>query len=118
MLILQPDNLNPDYIHFGNPVKNNIIKNGHFRHINYSSHYFSLNTIYINLNSLNQESIHKIIDMEENILNYSKKTKQQNIKQYLDEAIRINYRLLKISGLWETSTHCGLSFKFIHLLKN
>ena len=46
MLVLQLSDLIMDYVHIGNPVKNNIIPNGIFYHINYTTHYFSLNTIY------------------------------------------------------------------------
>lgn len=118
MLLLQLNDVNIEYIYFGNPLKNNIIQNGWFRHINYSTHYFSLNTIYINIPFASKRDtetfITQIKQIEKDILELNDKIKVYNIKQCLDD-IKDKDVLLKISGLWETNTHCGLSFKFIRL---
>ena len=135
MLILQLDDVNIEYVYFGNSVKNTILSNSCFRHINYSTHYFSLNTIYIKIPLVgyikyskfffkreeNEKIIHKIQEIENSILDMSDKIKQYNITHFLNgesiSNIENSYILLKISGIWETPTHCGLTFKFIHLPK-
>jgi hypothetical protein len=144
MILLNLDNFDTKNVYFGNLMKNNIINDGSFRHINYSTQYFSLNTIYIRLplkmnfifdNKLkiffkkkdNEETINKIRLMEEEILKSIDKTNQLKITKYLEnEMIVIHspppqdfFIILKISGLWETETQCGLTFKFIiHPLKS
>jgi len=144
MIVLTLDNFESQNIHFGPPLKNNIINNGSFSHINYSTHYFSLNTIYIQIplklehvlqtnkmklffkKNNNQEIINKLKILEHDILETKTKTKQYKINLFLENEniIHAEYAenfiiLLKISGLWETDQHCGLSFKFIiHPLKN
>jgi len=118
MLVLQLKDLDTDYIYFGNPIKNNIITNGIFYHINYTTHYFSLNTIYIDISNYTDETIAKIKKIEYDILSMvTKKTKQTMISNYLNDKWGEKL-ILKISGVWETSTQCGLSFKFIHPQKN
>jgi hypothetical protein len=144
MIVLTLDNFESQNIHFGPPLKNNIINNGSFSHINYSTHYFSLNTIYIQIplklehvlqtnkmklffkKNNNQEIINKLKILEHDILETKTKTKQYKINSFLENEniIHAEYAknfiiLLKISGLWETDQQCGLSFKFIiHPLKN
>jgi len=144
MLVLNLDNFDTQNIYFGNPLKNNIINNGKFYHINYSTNYFSLNTIYLNLplkmnatynNKMkitfkkkeNEIIMNKIKCIEEEILFPIKKTNQFKITQYLENELIIIHSkpvadfnlILKISGLWETEEQCGLTFKFIiHPLKN
>jgi hypothetical protein len=114
MILLQQEDINSEFIYFGNPIRNNIIKDGYFRHINYSTHSFSLNTIYINIERLTHDFIEKIAQLEDEILTPIHKIKQLNLQQYLLD-VKVNHHLLKISGLWETSTHCGLSFKFLSI---
>lgn len=145
MLVLTLDNFDTQNIYFGSPLKNTIINNGRFYHINYSTKHFSLNTIYLKL-PLKMSSVYNnnkmkitfkkkenefimdnIKSIEEEILKPIKKSNQFKITQYLEnEAIIIHSKpvidfilILKISGLWETEDQCGLTFKFIiHPLKN
>lgn len=144
MILLNLDNFETNNVYFGNLLKNNIITEGSFRHINYSTKFFSLNTIYIRIplkmsfvfdNKLkiffkkkdNEEIINKIRTIEQEILKSTSKNIQLKITKYLEnEMIIIHspppddfFLILKISGLWETETQCGLTFKFIiHPLKN
>jgi hypothetical protein len=144
MILLNLDNFDTKNVYFGNLMKNNIINEGSFRHINYSTQHFSLNTIYIRLSLKmnfifdsklkiffkkkdNEETINKIRLMEEDILKSINKINQLKITKYLEnEMIVIHsippedfFLILKISGVWETENQCGLTFKFIiHPLKN
>lgn len=144
MLILNLDNFDIQNIYFGNLLKNNIINEGSFRHINYSTKYFSLNTIYLRLslkmsyvfdNKLriffkkkdNEKIINTIKYIEEEILKSINKKIQLKISKYLENEMIVLHSIppsnffliLKISGLWETENQCGLTFKFIiHPLKN
>jgi hypothetical protein len=145
MLLLTLDAFDSDKVFLGNSLKNNIIHNGSFSHINYSTNYFSLNTIYIDLpfkmklshsnnkvkiafkKKENDVYISKIKCIEEDILKIINKPAQYKISQYLEnENIIIHSKpidnftlILKISGIWETEDYCGLTFKFIiHPLKN
>ena len=140
MIVLDIDQLEENYITMNDPIKNNIITNGQFSYINYSTPWFSLNTIYIKMpfqNTIvfktedrvkisfakkdNADLIQKIKLFEENILSVRKKDPQYKIADYLqNENIIIynkgnNYQdiILKISGIWETHNMCGLSFKLI-----
>ena len=49
---------NEDYVYFLEPIKNNIMNNGKFIRIIYSTPFFSLNGIYININ-INHYNIDK-----------------------------------------------------------
>jgi hypothetical protein len=145
MMVLTIDNFDIHNVYFGNTTKNNVISEGRFSHINYSTHYFSLNAIYLSIplkmksinshgktkiffkKKENEAIINKLKLIEEKLLeNMSTKT-QLKINQYLENEIIVVYSkekpnfsiILKISGIWETEEQCGLSFKFIiHPLKN
>lgn len=145
MMILTLDNFDVQRVYFGNTTKNNIISDGIFSHINYSTNYFSLNTVYLNIplkmktinsngktkiffkKNENEIIINKLKLIEEKLLQDMSKKSQLKINQYLENEIIVVYSkekvnfsiILKISGLWETDEQCGLSFKFIiHPLKN
>ena len=145
MMILTVDNFDINNVYFGNTTKNNIISEGKFSHINYSTNYFSLNAVYINIplkmksvnnygktkiffeKKENEVIINKLKVIEETLLKNMSSKMQLKINQYLENEIIVIYSkektnfsiILKISGIWETKEHCGLSFKFIiHPLKN
>jgi len=144
MIILNIDNFDTQNVCFGNLMKNNIINDGNFSHVIYSTNHFTLNTIYLKIPLImryvvdskvkiffskkdNEEVINKIKYFEEEILKPFNKINQFKITKYLEnETIVVHsnvendfFIILKISGLWETTTQCGLTFKFIiHPLKN
>ena len=137
---------NQDHVYFLEPIKNNIIDNGRFIRIIYSTSLFSLNGIYISLNinsisiekyynkykcsfDINQYSslIEKFRFFEEGLINkigitgkiprfkIYEQFKNGNIKVFsnkLDVSVS-NQILLKISGVWETITEYGLTYKFL-----
>jgi len=130
-------------IFFCEPIKNNIMNDGTFIRILYSTHNILLNGIYllIALNDITCEkyynkyrcnfnpSNHKdIIDniklIEENILKKIdiKKTPQLKISEQLRNGnIKLfnmidkeeSSFIVKISGVWETQCNYGLTYKFI-----
>jgi len=145
-IVKKIDQYNENYLYFCDPIKNNIMNDGKFIRILYSSQYFILNGIYlyIPLHEINIEKyynkykcnfnvfehrdiIESIKTIEENILkhvNIKNKTpmnkiyeqlKNGNIKIFTNE---LSYKptnnafILKISGVWETELHYGVTYKF------
>ena len=143
------DQYNDSYVYFCDSIKNNIINNGSFIRIIYSTPIFSLNGInllisfneemifekYYNkvkcifkLNE-NNELIENIKNIENNLLvnaNIKNKIQQYKIydqlkngyiKIFFDEKEEINNHnfMLKISGIWETDFHYGLTYKFVKI---
>ncbi len=144
-LVKNIDQYNEDNVYFLEPIKNNIMNNGNFIRIIYSTSIFVLNGIYININ-LNYTSVDKYYNKYKcsfDIVQYTelieklriieegliKKTlifgkvpqfkiyeqlKNGNIKVFSDTSYNIgNTFLLKISGIWETETEYGLTYKFL-----
>ena len=133
-----------DNIFFCEPIKNNIMAEGNFIKILYSTFNVTFNGVYllIQLNDViidkqynknkcifnvnnNIEIIEKIKVIEENILKkvlINNKNPQFKIyEQLINGSIKffcnINTKLnnsfiLKISGIWETQTNYGLTYKF------
>ena len=133
-------------IYFCEPIKNNIMIDGNFIKILYSTHNFTLNGVYllITLNEItcekyynkykctfnintNKDIIDKIKIIEESIIKkVGIKNKIPQIKIY-DQMKNGNIKLfteinkqqccfiLKISGIWETHTNYGLTYKFIKI---
>lgn len=135
-------------IYFSDPIKNNVIIDGTFTRIIYSTPIFilngislliPLNDIYIekyynkykcsfNVNS-HLELIESIKSIEENILKIvniknkipqfkvSSQLKNGNIKFFLENVDKIsnNLFILKISGIWETATQYGVTYKFLKI---
>jgi hypothetical protein len=134
-----------DYVYFCEPIKNNIMNNGHFIRIIYSAPLFVLNGIYLcfSITSISIEKYYNkykytfdinsykdIIEcikaIEEGILNKSRikgkipqckifeQLKNGNIKIFSENIEKNNNTiLLKIAGIWETSSEYGLTYKFI-----
>jgi hypothetical protein len=138
------EHYNNNNIIFCEPIKNNIMNDGNFIRILYSTHIITFNGIYllINLsdclcekfynkikctfNSSNQkELIEKLKLIEEEILKKYKTSKVPSykiyeqlssgfIKIYSEIGNKSNHLfILKISGIWETPTHYGLTYKFM-----
>jgi hypothetical protein len=139
------DQYDENYIYFCDPIKNNVMNDGNFIRILYSTPSFVLNGIYLlvrlndvvveryynkykctfNIN-IHRELIENIKTIETNLLkkiNIKNKSPQSkifeqlkngNIKIFSDIGIKpyTNTFLLKISGIWETETQYGVTFKF------
>jgi hypothetical protein len=135
-------------IYFCEAIKNNIMNEGSFIRILYSTNLFVMNGIYlyINLNdisiekfynkykcnfniNLNTELINNLKVIEENVLKkiiinnkipqfkIYEQIKNGHIKVFCENNnIKIsNQFILKISGIWETVTNYGLTYKFIKI---
>jgi len=136
---------NEDNIYFCEPIKNNVMNEGKFIRILYSTHNLVLNGIYLlvhinditcdkyynkykcNFNTLhNKDIIDNIKTIEENILRKIEIKKIPQLKIY-EQLRNGNIKLfnevnksfcsfiLKISGIWETQFNYGLTYKFIKI---
>ena len=132
-------------IYFCDPIKNNVMSNGLFIRIIYSTPYVVLNGInlFVSLNDISvekyynkykcvfnvnthkelidsikiiEEGILKNVDIKHKIPQYKvyEQVRNGNIKIFSDNIEKINNNLfmLKISGIWETETHYGITYKF------
>jgi hypothetical protein len=139
------DQYNESSIYFCEPIKNNVMSDGLFIRILYSTSLFVLNgvNLFILLNDISiekyynkykcsfnpanhKEMIESIKVIEENLLksvNIKNKIpqfkiyeqlKNGNIKIFSENIEKINNGLfmLKISGIWETEFHYGITYKF------
>ena len=111
MLCIEIEKFCPENIHVKNATTNTIIPNGSFRYINYIHSDMTLSTVYLIYNSQN---IHLLPEIEKEFLKISPKIKQYKFHQL---PFKPN-SLLKITGIWESSKYCGVSFKIIHLPYN
>uniref|UniRef100_A0A6C0DAQ8 Uncharacterized protein n=1 Tax=viral metagenome TaxID=1070528 RepID=A0A6C0DAQ8_9ZZZZ len=135
-------------IYFCEPIKNNVMNDGLFIRILYSTPLFVLNGINLlillndisvekyynkykcNFNPINHKDlIENIKSIEETILknvNIKNKVSQfkiyeqlknGNIKIFFENIENINNGLfmLKISGIWETEFHFGITYKFVKI---
>jgi hypothetical protein len=135
-------------VYFCEPIKNNVMNDGYFIRILYSTPLFVLNginlVIFLNdvviekyynkykcsFNPMNHKTlIDNIKLIEENLLktvNFKNKIPQFKISEQLKnghikifseniEKINNNLFTLKISGIWETDLHYGITYKFIKL---
>jgi hypothetical protein len=143
-LVKKIEQYNNDFLFFCEPIKNNIMNEGNFIRILYSSNLMVLNGIYllINLTDVTCEKYYnkykcnfniynhkEIIDnlkiIEEDIL---KKYKTNKIPSYkIFEQLKAGHLklfndvgnlnscsfILKISGIWETHSNYGLTYKFV-----
>jgi hypothetical protein len=143
------DQYNEHCVHFCESIKNNVMNEGQFIRILYSTQLMSLNGIYVSftLNDLNIEKYYnkyklsfKVMNHIETIDNITQiengllkkiniknkipqyKIKEQflngNIKMFIDSFPKQHNNmsfLLKISGIWETNSHYGVTFKFSKL---
>lgn len=148
-LIKSISQCNINCVYFCEPIKNNVMINGSFTRILYSSHIFTMNGIYLmvplseitfekyyqkykctfNSNN-NMKTIEKLCDIETKLLQKVGSTIKNKIPQYkIQEQLKTfhikivsentlmsvttsSIFLLKISGIWETETHYGVTYKF------
>jgi hypothetical protein len=144
-LVKSINQYNEDNIYFCEPIKNNVMNEGKFIRILYSTHNIVLNGIYLlihinditcdkyynkykcNFNTLhNKDIIDNIKTIEENILRKIEIKKIPQLKIY-EQLRNGNIKLfnevnksfcsfiLKISGIWETQFNYGLTYKFIKI---
>lgn len=138
---------NNNYVFFCEPIKNNVMNDGNFIRILYSTSAITLNGIYLhislnditcekyynkfkcNFNSnFHKDLVEKLKIIEEDLLHKCRinnktptyKIYEQlrlgNIKTFTDISSRSNCSfILKISGIWETTTNYGLTYKFIRI---
>ena len=133
-------------VYFCEPIKNNIMNDGYFIRILYSTHNLVLNGIYLHISlnditcekyynkykcsfnvNINKELIDKIKVIEESLLQkieintkvpqmkIYEQIKNGNIKLFNEVNDSCCSFILKISGIWETSTNYGLTYKFIKI---
>lgn len=136
-ILLDLNQINQDYVFYGESTKNSIIENGMFTRIIYSDSMMTLNGLYITFfqdeygneyedNKLNQKGIieslielEKVIlfklDISEKICQYKIKDYLKNLSSKLGDNFKINKYILKISGIWETSNEYGITFKFLDI---
>ena len=138
-------NINENSVYLLNPVKNRILKNSYFVKLLFSNENLTMNGIYIDIQiteprienafnkyrcffslAKNKILIEKCKNIENMILKKynTNKTKNSVIYNQLMKGCIIlsncypickdNF-ILKISGIWETETEYGLSFKFINV---
>jgi len=144
-IVLNMKQFDINNIYFCDPIKNNVVNEGIFIRLIYSTDFFVTNGINLFLplydvvvekfynkykctfNLINNKNIiENIIQIEENILK-NINIKNKIIKKSIYEQLRIgNIKIfsenidktniylfiLKISGIWETDTHIGVTFKF------
>ena len=141
------DQFSENYVHFCDSIRNNVMSDGTFIRIIYSTKHMTLNGVYLlielhdisldkyynkykcnfNMNT-NHDIISKVKLIEEMILQkyyISNKTPQfkineqlktGNIKIFVDaNAVNNNKFILKISGIRETQSHYGLTYKFVKI---
>lgn len=140
-LVLDKEDLLLKDIYFYESVKNTVMNDSSFIRIIYSNKDLILNGIYININlckdpnqkkcgmsksdNLNHSIITFIQELEKDLLNKYNSDKIQSNKMteqlyYLINKLNntniniINY-ILKISGIWETQSIIGLTYKFIYI---
>ncbi len=145
-LVKRIEQYNDECIFFCEPIKNNVMNDGNFIRILYSTKNIILNGIYLQINltdlicekyynkyrcEFNTTNHKDMIDgikiIEENILKKYKTNKIASHKIY--EQIKSGYIklfsdignktncsfILKISGIWETQTNYGLTYKFVKI---
>ena len=126
-------------VYYCDPIKNNIMNEGFFIRIMYSTNNFVLNgiTLLVQLNDVycekyynkykcifnittHRETIEKVKSIEDGLLrnvNIRGKMPQYKIYEQLRNSEKINNSLfmLKISGIWENDTQYGLTYKFMKI---
>tara|TARA_A100001035_G_scaffold280247_2_gene284900 strand:- start:7800 stop:8234 length:435 start_codon:yes stop_codon:yes gene_type:complete len=127
-------------IFFNEAIKNTVINDSNFIRILYSNKDFTLNGIYIKVdfiktsnynkffeNTTNLTIIKYVENLETHILNIYNKNKQHNYKiheqiSYIATKITssssnksIFSYIFKVSGIWETNSVIGITYKFIDI---
>lgn len=144
-IVIRFDQYDENCVYFCEPIKNNIMNDGNFIRILYTTSQVVLNGIYIliklndilcekyynkykcnfdvynhndiidNLKTI-EENILKKINIKDKIPQYKiyEQFKNGNIKIFNDIGNKNNCLfILKISGIWETFSNYGLTYKFV-----
>lgn len=105
---IDADTFTPACLHFMPPIKNAILENSSFIRILYSHPSFTMNGLFLELNSKTD-----VAKIERDILAAHRTTKQ---KTFAITRFEPQPRLiLKISGIWEDDVSCGLAYKFLRV---
>jgi hypothetical protein len=146
-LVKKINQYNDNFVFFCDPIKNNIMNEGNFIRILYSTNNVTLNGIYLLINlkdvtceryynkykcifntNVHKDLIEEIKLIEENIIQKFKDTssikypefkiyeqfKNGFIKIFKEIQNKTNHTfILKISGIWETNSSFGLTYKFM-----
>ena len=107
LLILSADDYDPACVTFSAAVKNNIIDDSLFIRVLYSTADYTTNGLY-----LRNYTKEKLSYIEKDLLDAYKSSKAKTVT--LAEHAAAN-SMLKVSGIWESSTAIGLAYKFSHL---
>ena len=111
ILVIPLSGFNIQFILFLSPIKNKLIENATFTKIVYSPQHMALNGVYIYIKDHSMDSILKI---EKDILNaYSVFTSAEPSYVMSKGLNRYDYKILKISGIWENEKQYGLAYKII-----
>ena len=102
-------------IYFNKPIVNKFSNYNLFYKINYNLYSFTLNSVLILLTEINEKVIEELQHFETCILNklncFIKKemciSNFKSIYKYKSERVYI-----RVSGIWESDTHIGLTTKF------
>ena len=130
-IIISPTDFNIQHLFFTD-TKNNIIMEGIFKKIIYSNECILMNGIFIEIPKFfTKQNMQFFFDLEKNIIqnykilyNISKKENLTFQKQVDNNTIRVykerqsaaykqTIYIMKISGIWETPTDFGLTYKII-----
>jgi len=145
-LVKSIEQYNHNNVVFCDPIKNNIMNDGNFIRILYSTGIMTLNGVYllINLSDIVCEKYYNKFKCTFNVFNHKeiienlklieedllKKYKTDKIPSYkIYEQIKCGYIkiysdidnnsntsfILKISGIWETQTNYGVTYKFLKI---
>ena len=107
LLILSADDYDPVCVTFSAAVKNNILDDSLFVRLLYSTADYTTNGLY-----LRNYTKEKLSFIENDLLDAYKSSKTKTVS--LAEHAATN-SMLKVSGVWESSTAVGLAYKFSHL---
>ena len=113
-LVKSIEQYNNNNLIFCEPIKNNIMNDGNFIRILYSTDIITFNGIYLLIN-LSDCSFDKFYNSNKvPLYKIYEQVSSGFIKIYSEISSKSNHLfILKISGIWETPTHYGLTYKFI-----
>ena len=146
-IVYNINQFNTDYVYLCEPIKNNIMSEGTFIRILYSTSLFTMTGVYLYVPfyaiqiekyynkykctfdmDIHKDIINQIKSIEESILNkisipnklatykIYEQFKTGNIKIFSESIDKIkNIFMLKISGIWETDTQYGVTYKFSNI---
>ena len=107
-------NIDHNKIYFNKPIVNKFSNYKLFYKINYNIYSFTLNSLLILITEINEKVIEELQQFELSVLNKLSFIKKElcisnfkTIYKYKSERVYI-----RVSGIWESETHIGLTTKF------